>query len=46
MNSIFTQEGGSHVEIVIDNIVEPINEKVKDFLKKQEMKVTKDLTRA
>lgn len=46
MNSIFTSEGGNHVEIIIDNISGPINDKVKEYLKKQEIKSSKDLTRA
>ena len=46
VNSIFTSEGGSHVELVIDNLLSPINDKVKAFLSKQEIKTTKELTRA
>lgn len=34
VNSIFTSDGGSHVEIVLDNLIEPINDKVKDYVKK------------
>ncbi|CAL5971962.1 DNA_topoisomerase 2 [Hexamita inflata] len=46
VNSICTSEGGSHVEVVIDNLIEPVNDKVKDYLKKLDIKTTKELTRA
>jgi DNA gyrase/topoisomerase IV subunit B len=39
-------EGGTHVELIIDNLISPINDKVKDYLKKLEMKSSKELTRA
>lgn len=46
VNSIFTVEGGTHVDYVLDSLTAPINERVKDFLKKQGVKSVKDLTRA
>lgn len=45
VNSIFTTEGGSHVDLLLDNLVPAINDCVKGYLKRNDMKASKDLTR-
>ncbi|KAH0574585.1 DNA topoisomerase 2 [Spironucleus salmonicida] len=46
VNSICTLEGGMHVELMIDNLIAPLNDAVKKFLAKDGIKDPKELTRA
>lgn len=46
VNSIYTMTGGNHVELMIDLLLPMINDCVKAYLRKNDVKSAKDLTRA